>query len=124
MDVEILNERENPLLERKEVKFRVKYPGLGVPNRQDVRSRLVALLNSNKDLTILDYLKPEYGRHAALGYVKVYENPNAMKIEDEYKTKRNFESKVSPEGGQKKPEEAKVEEKKEEKLKEEKKGEK
>jgi len=97
MDVEILNERENPLLGRREVKFRVKYPGVGVPNRQDVRGRLVAFLNSSKELTVLDYLKPEYGRHSALGYVKVYENPDAMKVEAEYKIKRNFEVKQKKE---------------------------
>jgi ribosomal protein S24E len=99
-----------------------------------VRSKLVALLNSSKDLTDLDYLKPEYGRHSALGYVKVYENSSAMKVECEHKVKRNFEVKMSPEGGQKQeapaaeaPKEEKAEKpkgEKKEKPEEEKKGEK
>ena len=107
MDVEIISERENPLLERREVKFRVKYPGAGSPGRQEVRSRLVAVLDSNKDLTVLDYLKPEYGRHASLGYVKVYASAEAMKAEAGHKVKRNFEVKERPpkaEAGESKPE--------------------
>lgn len=109
MDVEILSERENPLLDRKEVKFRVKYPGVGTLNRQEVRSKLIALLNSNKDLTILDYLKPEYGRHSSLGYVKVYASTDAIKAEAEHKIKRNFEVKVPAEAAA----ESKVEKKEE-----------
>jgi small subunit ribosomal protein S24e len=100
MDVEILNERENPLLGRKEVRFRVKYAGAGSPNRQEVRSKMIALLNSNKELTVLDSLKPEYGRNSSKGYIKVYENADAIKIEAEHKKKRNFEVK------EKKPSEA------------------
>ena len=136
MDVEIMNERENPLLGRKEVKFRVKYPRVGVPARQEVRSKLIAMLDSNKDLTVLDYLKPQYGQHAALGYIKVYDNADAMKVEAKYKIKRNFEVKEKkigeeakpeekpPEGAPeaKQPREVKGESKSEEKASEEKKG--
>ena len=113
MDVEILSQRENPLLQRKEVKFRIAYAGAGSPGRQDVRNKLIAMLDAKKDLTILDYLKPEYGRQASVGYVKIYENADALKVEPKHQLKRNFEIK------EKKPVEAaapaKAPEKKEEK---------
>lgn len=109
MDIEIIGERENPLLERREVKFRVSYPGAGVPGRQDVRNKLVAVLDSNKELTVLDHLKPEYGRHSAVGYVKVYATAEAMKVESTHKVKRNFQPK------EKKPAEAPSEAKTEKK---------
>ncbi|MDD5110914.1 MAG: 30S ribosomal protein S24e [Candidatus Altiarchaeota archaeon] len=90
MDVEIISQRDNSLLERKEVRFRVSYPGAGVPERQEVRSKLIAVLDASKDLTVLDHLKPEYGRNSAVGYVKIYANADAMKAEPAYMNKRNF----------------------------------
>jgi small subunit ribosomal protein S24e len=114
MDVEILSQRENPLLQRKEVKFRVGYAGAGSPGRHEVRNKLIAMLDAKKELTILDYLKPEYGRQASVGYVKIYENDSALKVEPKHQLKRNFEVKEK-----KKPAEAaapaKAPEKKEEK---------
>jgi len=92
MEVEILNERENPLLGRKEVKFRVTYKGSTVP-RKEVRSKMIAVLDSSRDLTVLDYIRPEYGRQSSLGYVKVYADADAMKVEAKHKLKRNFEAK-------------------------------
>jgi small subunit ribosomal protein S24e len=109
MEIEVLNERENPLLERREIRFRVSYPGLGVPARQEVRNKLVALFDSKKELTVLDRMKPEYGRNSAVGYVKVYETPEAMKVESGHKMKRNFQPK------EKKPAEAPAEAKAEKK---------
>jgi len=117
MDVEILSQRENPLLQRKEVKFRVVYAGAGSPGRQDVRNKLIAMLDAQKDLTILDYMKPEFGRQASRGYVKIYENALAMKVEPKHQLKRNFEVKEkkqaeaaapakAPEVKEKKPAEA------------------
>ncbi|MFH1125894.1 MAG: 30S ribosomal protein S24e [Candidatus Altiarchaeota archaeon] len=110
MDVEVISERENPLLGRREVRLRVKYPGLGVPNRQEVRNKIIAVLDSNKDLTVVDSIKPEYGRHSSIGYVKIYENAGAMKIEAEHKIDRNFKPK------EKKPAEAAAEAKAEKKV--------
>lgn len=93
MEIEVISERENPLLERREVRFRVRYTGTGVPNRQEVRNKLIAVFDSNRELTVLDYMKPEYGRHSAVGYVKVYASAGTMKVESKHKVKRNFQPK-------------------------------
>ena len=39
----------------------------------DIKSKLVALLNSKKDATVVDNVQPHYGEPKALGYAKVYD---------------------------------------------------
>lgn len=99
MEIELIEDKKNVLLKRREVKFKVTYVG-STPSREDVRNKLSALLNSDKKLTILDYVKTDYGRHAAQGYAKVYENEESMKVEPAYKMRRNFEPRKKAEGGE------------------------
>ncbi len=95
MEIEILSERKNPLLNRKEIKFRVNYDG-ATPKREEVRKKLIASLNSNERLTILNGIKSEFGRHSALGYVKVYTDEESMRVEPLHRIRKNFEPKVEP----------------------------
>jgi len=88
MEIEILNERENPLLERKEINFRVIYKG-ATPKINDIRSKLIEFLKSDKNLTVVDSIKPEFGRTAAHGYVKIYANSDASAIEQTHRIKKN-----------------------------------
>lgn len=115
MEIEILSERENPLLNRREIKFRANYEG-ATPKIEEVRKKLIIALNSNEKLTVLDGIKSEFGRNSALGYVKVYTDEKGMKVEPLHRIKKNFEPKEK-----KKPEEKPEEkppEKPEGKLKE------
>lgn len=102
MEVKLIDDRNNALLKRREVKFSATYVG-STPSRQEVRSKLAAVLNSDKNLTVLDYLRSDYGKHVAQGYVKVYADAESMEVEPAYKLKRNFEVKKA-EGGEAKPE--------------------
>ncbi len=120
MKIEIVNERKNPLLNRREIRFRAYYEG-ATPRLIDVRKKLISTLKSDDKLTILNSIKSEFGRHAAVGYVKVYANEDSMTVEPKHRIKKNFEVKEKkPEAEEKieeakgeteKPEEVKVEEK-------------
>lgn len=109
MEIEILNERENPLLKRKEIRFNVIYEG-AVPSLKEVRGKLLSVLNSNDKLTIVDGIKPKFGRTVAKGYAKIYLDENGMKAEPKHRLKKNFEEKKPKE---EKPAETKEPEKKE-----------
>jgi small subunit ribosomal protein S24e len=89
MEIEVTSDRKNPLLERREVRFKASYQG-ATPSRKDVRGKLVAVLNSDRELTILDKFESAYGSQTAEGYAKVYDSKDAMKIEPEHKVLRNF----------------------------------
>ncbi|MFH1055911.1 MAG: 30S ribosomal protein S24e [Candidatus Altiarchaeota archaeon] len=89
MEVEITQDRENKLLERREVKFKASFQG-PTPKREDVRGKLIALLDSDRELTVLDSMASDYGSKAVKGYVKVYASKKAMEVEPKYILKRNF----------------------------------
>lgn len=130
MDIEIVGERRNPLLNRREVRFNLRYSG-PTPRRSDIRDKVIAALKSDKDLTVLDSLKTRFGEHTVEGYVKIYSDKESMRVEPEYRLKKNFEvvekAEEKPEEGEEKKaeveKEGKVEDKKAEAVKEEKKAE-
>ncbi|MCS3901041.1 30S ribosomal protein S24e [Methanococcus voltae] len=77
MDIKVVSEKNNPLLGRKEVKFALKYEG-ATPAVKDVKMKLVAILNANKELLVIDELAQEFGKMEANGYAKIYESEEAM----------------------------------------------
>jgi small subunit ribosomal protein S24e len=89
MEVEVLSDRKNPLLGRREVRFKASFQGM-TPKRMDVRNKVIAVLNSDKELTVLDLMETDFGAQIAQGYVKIYDDKKAMKVEPRYKIYRNF----------------------------------
>jgi small subunit ribosomal protein S24e len=89
MEVDVTEDKRNPLLSRREVKFKVSFQG-ATPSRVDVRNKLVALLSSDKELTVLDNFKTNFGSNNAVGYLKIYESKEAMRVEREHILERNF----------------------------------
>ena len=56
MEIEFIEEKENKLFNRKEIKFYVDYDGEATPKILDIKSKLVALLNTKKELLVVDNL--------------------------------------------------------------------
>ena len=79
MEYTIIEKKENKVLERTEVKFEIDYEGEATPNTKTVKSKLIALLDTKKDLIVIDTIKPSYGEPIAIGYAKVYNNEAALK---------------------------------------------
>ena len=89
MDIRILKDKNNALLNRRELDFVVKYEG-STPSRNDVKNKLAAMLNAPLELLIVQRIKTEYGMQEAKGYAKLYEDAARMKeVELEYVLKRN-----------------------------------
>jgi small subunit ribosomal protein S24e len=72
MEIEFIEEKENKVFNRKEITFYVDYDGEATPKILDIKSKLVALLNTKKELLVVDNVQPHYGEPKALGYAKVY----------------------------------------------------
>lgn len=97
MEIEIFEQKENKLLDRTEVKFYCVYEGEATPKILDVKSKLVALLDSSKDLLVVDSVQPHYGEPKALGYAKVYTSEDALKsIEKNSVIAKNEEPEEAP----------------------------
>ena len=73
MEIEFIDEKENKVFNRKEIKFYVDYDGEATPKLLDIKSKLVALLNTKKELIVVDNVQPHYGEPKAVGYAKVYD---------------------------------------------------
>lgn len=110
MELEIIEKRENPLLNRTEVKFRVKHQGEKTPERELVKSDLAEMLKVNKSLVIIDYIRPSFGMAISSGYAKIYKSiEDAKKIEPSYILKRNKFGEVKEEKAEEVKEETKEE---------------
>ena len=97
MEIDIFEEKENKLFNRKEIKFYVYYDGEATPKGLDIKSKLVALLNAKKDVVVVDNVQPHYGEPKALGYAKVYATVDDLKyIETEHVIAKNTEPEEEP----------------------------
>jgi small subunit ribosomal protein S24e len=102
MEIKIVSTKENPLLKRKEVNFRVEQDPKGkTPARLEVKKAIAAKLKVNEERVFIKKMQTMTGTNTAVGNANAYETMEQAKlIEPEYIIKRN-----SP------PEEPKEEEK-------------
>jgi small subunit ribosomal protein S24e len=86
MEIEIISEKENPLLKRREVYFRVKHEQMGsTPPRLEVRKAIASALKAKVDFVFVKKFKTKTGKHVA-----VYDSVDqARLVEPEYIIKRN-----------------------------------
>ncbi|HMK47377.1 MAG TPA: 30S ribosomal protein S24e [Methanocella sp.] len=95
MEIKVLEEKKNPLLQRREVKFSVSH-NLGTPSRQEIKDKIAAYLNSKPELVIIERMRTQFGKRETRGYAKIYETPERLKrVETEHIVQRN-EKKPAP----------------------------
>ena len=89
MEIEIIDEDENPMLHRTDVRFEVVHEE-ATPSRLSVRDSLAAKLNKDSDEVVVHELDTKFGMRKTVGYAKVYESPEfARDVEQEYMLERN-----------------------------------
>ncbi len=95
MEIDILSKKENKVLDRTEVKFDCIYSNEATPKLLDVKSKLVALLDTKKELIVVDSVQPQYGQAKAAGYAKIYGSVESLNnIETEHVMAKNKEVEV------------------------------
>jgi len=103
MEIEIVTRKENKLLEREEVYFKVKHEGK-TPSRKKVRDNLGNLTGGK--VVILEYLRPVFGVPEAEGYARIYKSEKKAK---EVEAKHIMERNLKKGGGEEKKEEGEKE---------------
>lgn len=89
MEIEIIEEDENPLLHRVDVTFEVQHDE-ATPSRLSVRDSLAAMLNKQAEEVVIRELDTKFGMRQTRGYAKVYESPDAATdIEADHMLARN-----------------------------------
>ena len=90
MELEIVAKRDNPLLKRTEVRFRVTHPSEPSPQRGALRDQLAKALHATRDIVVVDFSRSEFGRSASHGYAKVYKSKeDALRVERKHILVRN-----------------------------------
>ena len=89
MDIQVLSEKSNPILKRREISFKVIHDE-ATPSRKSIVERLAATQNSKVGLVFVDGLKTEFGKRETIGYAKIYETEErAKQIERAHIVERN-----------------------------------
>ena len=89
MDIDIIDEDENPMLHRTDVKFEMIHEE-ATPSRLSVRDSLAAKLNKEAEEVVIRSLDTKYGMRKTIGHAKVYESPeHAQDVEQDHMLERN-----------------------------------
>ncbi len=89
MDIQVIKDKNNPLLNRREIVFKVLHDE-ATPSRKSVVDRLAATMNSKEGLVIVDSLKTDFGKRETIGYAKIYETAErANEVERNHIIERN-----------------------------------
>ncbi len=80
INIEITEEKKNPLIERTELKFRIDHFGISTPNRLEVKKKLAALQGADEKLTIIVNLKTRFGASYTIGKAYIYKNVTELQF--------------------------------------------
>lgn len=89
MDIKIINDKNNALLNRRELNLSVTFDG-ATPSRDAMRDKIAAMLTVPLELVIVQKIENEFGKQKLKAYIKVYEDEARMKqVEGAYVLERN-----------------------------------
>lgn len=90
MQAEIVSRKENPLLKRIEIEFKIVHHGEASPTRDIAKEEIAKLAKAPKERVIIDSMNSQFGKPETLGYAKVYDSKeDALAIERKYILGRN-----------------------------------
>ena len=83
--MEIIDRKENPLLNRVEIEFRWNHEGAATPSRQDMLNAIASIEpGSNRDLIVIKNVNTRFGTGSTTGLGIVYSDEKSMKVEPDY----------------------------------------
>ena len=78
MEIQIIEEKDNPLLERKEIQLRV-IQDAGSPKISDLRKKIAAQLSLDENLFVVQRVYAEYGMNESRCVLKIYNSEERLK---------------------------------------------
>ena len=79
-DIEILQEKKNPLIDRLELQVKINHFGKGTPNRLDIKKKIAAMKTSDENLTIVKKIKTHFGATEDLSKIYIYDNKKDLEF--------------------------------------------
>jgi len=113
MKVQVITEKENPLLKRKEILVSIDYEGTATPSKADIQKLLAEQLKANIENLEISKVLSEIGKSRGKAWIKIWEEKKIPLYSEIKKEKKKAPKKEA------KPKEKPAEAPKEEKPKEE-----
>ena len=83
--MEIIDRKENPLLNRVEIEFRWNHEGKATPSRVEMLNGIASIEpGSNRDLIVIKDVNTRFGQSSTTGLGIVYADAESMKVEPDY----------------------------------------
>ncbi len=90
IEIDIENEKENKLFNRRELTLRLYHKGEPTPARKIVKTKVAELTGFNKEQVIIESINTEFGRDEAKVIAKLYnDKDDALKYERKHVLIRN-----------------------------------
>ena len=86
-DLEVVSEKANPLMGRKEITLSMK-AGQATPSRKHVLDAISSKFGNAQDCIVIDKIEQQFGSRIVKVRAKIYEKPEAAKLEPAYKFAR------------------------------------
>ena len=77
MELQIIKDKTNSLLKRREVSIKIN--NKGTPSRIDVKNKLAAMANSKPELIVIEHLDTAFGKMELTGIASIYESEERLK---------------------------------------------
>jgi len=92
MRIEVISEKQNPMLKRKEIQFRVDHAETGsTPPRLEIRRAVASALKADAETVFIRKFETKTGTSTAYGVANIYDSAEQAKsVEPEYIIKRNL----------------------------------
>ena len=83
--MEIIDRKENPLLNRVEIEFRWNHEGAATPSRAEMLNGIASMEpGSNRDLIVIKNVNTRFGMGSTTGTGFVYADAESIKVEPSY----------------------------------------
>jgi small subunit ribosomal protein S24e len=106
MEVEVISQKQNPMLKRREISFKVEHERAGsTPTRAEIRKAVATATRADESVVFIKKFETRTGTQTAQGTANIYETVEQAKlIEPEYVIKRNIPAEKTQEAVQEKKE--------------------
>ncbi len=92
MKIDIIESKDNPLFDRKDVKFNIGQTG-PTPRETEVMSGLAKVMKVDETHIEVDSIHQKYGKLESIGFARVYKKPIRDKKKDDSEEKASDEEK-------------------------------
>jgi len=73
MEIKIIQEKNNPLLKRKELLLEIDHNNKATPSREELANEISKMFNVEKEKIVIDYILSIRGYSKSKAKIKIYE---------------------------------------------------